>query len=124
MFIHKIGLEDYTQRFQLKKLFSIIIFNHMACFPFKVTLMKSFDVELHPNITVVESRISKDLLFPNTFESRVWGSGMKMLYSFPLTCAEALTEFHRLKLDVKNYDLLMIEMFSNECFYDIIDEVR
>ena len=86
--------------------------------------MKSFDVQLHPNITVVESRISNDLLFPNTFELGVWGTGMKMLHSLPFACAEALTEFHRLKLDVKNYDLLMIEMNSNECFYDIIDEVR
>ena len=75
-------------------------------------------------MTAVDAGVSLDSVVPNTFENRKWSTGVKMMEMMPVVCADALVEFHKQKLNVKNFDLIMIEMFGNECFYSIIEEVR
>ena len=47
-----------------------------------------------------------------------------MMGSMPTLCVEALVQFQRLGLRMKDYDLVMLQMVACECFYSIIDEVR
>ena len=103
--------------------FPIYFFNTIYFILLQVTLFNSHDIKLNDNVTRVEAGVSLDKIMPNTFESRNGQTTLTLLHEMPVLCAESLVEFHKQKLDVKNFDLVMIEMFANECFYSIMREV-